>query len=86
MSSIHIRGDYSTNIFQNSVCACSKRTGTAARESLLRDHSDGLTSPALHACGSASPFRARCCHRNKNRYTNQAEFIAEIVKMQVGAR
>ncbi len=35
------------------------RTGTAARESLRRDCPVGLTSPVFHACGSASPFRAR---------------------------
>jgi hypothetical protein len=32
------------------------------RESLQRDRPGGLTSPVFHACGSASPFRARCCH------------------------
>jgi hypothetical protein len=35
-----------------------------ARESLGRDNLGELT--ALHACGSASPFRARCRHRNHN--------------------
>ncbi len=39
-----------------------QRTGTAAFESLWRDRPGGLTSPALHACGSASPACARCCH------------------------
>jgi hypothetical protein len=58
------RGDYSISIFQSSVCMRSK-DWRCARESLRRDRPVGLTSPALHACGSASPFRARCCHRNK---------------------
>ncbi len=26
------------------------------------------TSPAFHACGSASPFRALCCHRTQKPY------------------
>jgi hypothetical protein len=39
------------------VCACAKRTGAAAREALRRDRPGGITSPAFHACGSASP-----CH------------------------
>ena len=43
-----------------------KRTGAAARESLRRYHPGGLTLPALHACGSASPFRAYCCHKKQN--------------------
>ena len=40
------------------VCACAQRPGAAARELLRRDRHGGLTSPAFHACGSASPFRA----------------------------
>ncbi len=47
-------GDYSINIFQSSVCACAQRTG-------------GPTSPAPHACGSASPLSACCCHRKNGR-------------------
>ena len=49
-------GNYSTNMFQSRMCACTQKTGTAGRESLRRDHPGGLTSPVLHACGSASPF------------------------------
>jgi hypothetical protein len=49
------------------VCACVQRTGAAARESLRRDRPDGLTSPALPACGGASPFRTCCCHRSQKR-------------------
>ena len=59
--------DYSTNVVQSRVCACAQRAGTAARESLRRDCTGGLTSPMLHACGSTRPCRARCCHRNRNR-------------------
>ena len=40
------------------MCARCQRTGAAARESPRRDRPVGLTSPAFHACGSASPFRA----------------------------
>jgi hypothetical protein len=50
--------------FQNRVFAYAQWTGAVTRESLRRDRLDGLTSPAFHACGSASPFRARFCHRN----------------------
>jgi hypothetical protein len=39
--------------------SCAERTGAAERESLWRDRSGGLTSPALHACGSLSPLSAR---------------------------
>ncbi len=31
---------------------------------------EALTSPAIHACGSASPIRARCCHRNRYQCKN----------------
>ncbi len=39
---------------------CAQRTGAAARVSLRRDRPASLTSPAFHACGSDSPFHARC--------------------------
>ncbi len=45
--------------------AYAQRTGAAVRESLRRDRPGGLTPPAFHACGSASPFRACCCLRNQ---------------------
>jgi hypothetical protein len=35
--------------------ACVKRAGAATRESHRRDRPSRLTSPAFHACGSASP-------------------------------
>jgi hypothetical protein len=57
--------EWQTRMYADRVCARTQRTGAAARESLRRDRPGGLTSPALHACGSASPFRARCCHRNQ---------------------
>ena len=48
------------------MCARAQRTGAAAaaaaHESLRLDHPGGLMSPAFHACGSASPFCACCCH------------------------
>jgi hypothetical protein len=50
--------DYSTNIYQGSVCASAQR--------VLPCDSGEITlagsRPALHACGSASPFCLRCCH------------------------
>ena len=42
---------------------CAKRASAVARESLQRDRPGGLTSPAFHAYGCASPFRA-CTHSN----------------------
>ena len=48
--------------------ACAQRPGAAARVSLRRGRTtthSGLTSLAFHACGSVSPFRARCCHSNQ---------------------
>ncbi len=48
-------------ILQNLIsvtAACAKRTVTAC-ESLRQGRSVGLTSPAFHACGNASLFRAR---------------------------
>jgi hypothetical protein len=41
---------------------CAQRT--AARESLRQHRTAGLTSPAFHACGSASPVPVRCFNRN----------------------
>ena len=35
-----------------------QRTGAAARESLRRDRTGGITSLAFHACGNASPLCA----------------------------
>ena len=43
-------------MYARRVRARTQRTGAAARESLRRDRPGGLTSPVLHACGSASPF------------------------------
>ncbi len=43
--------------------ACEKRTGATVCESLRRDRPGGLTSLAFHACGSASPVRARTYSR-----------------------
>ena len=70
----HWRTAYYSAIFYSRVCACAKRTCAkrtaglalppAARDgvsALRQDHSVGLTPPAFHACGSASPFRACCC-------------------------
>ncbi len=54
-------------MYAGRVCARTERTGAAARESLRRDRRGGLTSPAFHTCGSASPFRARCCRESRNR-------------------
>lgn len=41
------------------TAACAKSIATATRESLWRDRSARLTSPALRSCRSGSPFRAR---------------------------
>ena len=57
-------------MYAGRVCSCTQRTGTAVRESLQRDCPVGLTSPAFHTCGSASPFRARCCHSIQKLYTH----------------
>ena len=59
------RGAYSTKLFLNHKAECVhalKEHGAATRESRRRDRPGGLASPALHACGSACPFRACCCH------------------------
>ncbi len=45
---------------------CAKRAGAATRESHRRDRPGRLTSPAFHACGSASPSRACCRHSSRN--------------------
>ncbi len=57
-----LRGGGCTHDCTKTLCACAQRTGAAARESLRQDCPDGLTSPAFHVCGSASPFRVSCCH------------------------
>ncbi len=48
----------SCTIFGN----CYTSACAVARESLRQDRPGGLTSPAFHACDSASPLRAHCCH------------------------
>ncbi len=55
-------------MYVSRVCGCAQRTGAAARESLRRNCHGKLTLPAFHTCGSASPFRARCCHSSKKEY------------------
>ena len=56
-------------IFKNRVYVYTQRTGAAVcvvlREIALVA-SLALTLPVFHACGSASPFRARCCRINQN--------------------
>ncbi len=49
-----------------SMCVC-VLVCVLPRESLRRRRPGGLTSSAFHACGSASPFRARCCHSSQNK-------------------
>ena len=44
--------------YESSACACAQRTGAAGGDSLWRGRPGGLKSPAIHACGSASPFCA----------------------------
>jgi hypothetical protein len=44
---------------------CAERPHAAARASLKRDRSGGLTSPAFYACSSASSFRACCCNSSQ---------------------
>ena len=46
---------------------CAKKNGAVARESLRRDRPVGFTSPAFHACDSASPIRA-CKHSGKKHW------------------
>jgi hypothetical protein len=52
-----VRGLIPLNFPSRSLCM-RERPGAAVRESLP----GGLTSLAFHACGSASLFRACCCH------------------------
>ena len=49
------------------MCARTQRTGAAVR----RDRLVGPKSPAFRACGSASTFRACCCHRSQKLYICQ---------------
>ena len=59
------KGGNSTELFKV-VCVHARNwTDAAARELLWRDCPGGLESPALHTCGSASPFRAGCCHSSQ---------------------
>ena len=58
-------GNKGWRMYVSRVCACAKRTGAAARVSLRRDRPVEITSPAFHACGSTSLFRARCCHSSQ---------------------
>ena len=53
-------------MYAGRVCARTQRTDAAARESLQQDRPVGLTLPVFHACGSANPFCARCCHSRRN--------------------
>ncbi len=39
----------------------------------------GLTSPAFHACGSATPFRARCRYSQKKRRPRLITLVASLV-------
>ena len=48
-----------TGVFTRYLC---ERQGLLLRASLQRNRPGGLTSPACHACGNASSFRACCCH------------------------
>ncbi len=56
------RGAASTKLSKPKQSGCTRSKDW--RDSLQRDRPGGLTSPAFHACGSASPFRACCCHSN----------------------
>ena len=65
-------------MYAGRVCACTQRTGAAARESLRRDRPGRLTSPAFHACGSASSFRARCCHNSQKQYIRHPSKVCAL--------
>ncbi len=65
---VHYRYIQGWQMHAGRVCARTQTTGAAARESLWRDHSVGQTSPALHACGSASPFCAHFRHGSRKPY------------------
>ncbi len=63
---MHDRGDYSTHIFQSNVCVHALKGLALPRAS----QSDKIALAVRSTlAGSASPFRARFCHRNQNRYT-----------------
>ena len=68
------------------ACIRSKDWRCHKSVSLQRDRPGGLTSPAFHACGSASPFRAYCCHRkNPSRITSPTRKYARIAHRAVHA-
>jgi hypothetical protein len=48
------------DVRRQSMCALSKDWRYRARVTLAR-------SPCRHDCGTASPFRARCCHSSQSR-------------------
>jgi hypothetical protein len=80
----HVRGAGTTKL-PKLECACAQRTGAAARESLQRERPGGLTSPAFHACGSASSFCA-CCHHSSQKLEVSAplpNFIARSLILLV---
>jgi hypothetical protein len=73
-------------ILPKRVYECAKRTGAAARESIWRDRPVGLASPALRACSSASPYRTRCYHSNRNRLTNHSNSVCLQGSRSTGPR
>ena len=67
-----------------SVCVWRARaqgTVAAARESLQRDCPCELTSPAFHACGSTSPFRACCCHSSQKQVVSASVVAMRLMRV-----
>ncbi len=59
------RGEALNPVILLHVSTYESRMCAGARESLQRDRPGGLTSPALHANGSANPLCACWCHGNQ---------------------